>query len=88
MALLELEYLHEIGRTRTGASEVLAHLSSTVGLRLAEHPFTAVAYAAARQRWTRDPFDRIIVAQAELAEAPLITKDDTILANYGPARWS
>ena len=37
--------------------------------------------------WTRDPFDRLLVATAELHEAPLITKDRTILENFAGAVW-
>jgi PIN domain nuclease of toxin-antitoxin system len=87
MALLELQYLFEIKRTRARAADVLAHLSSSIGLRLAEHPFATVAFAATKQPWTRDPFDRLIVAQAEVAGAALITKDETILANCKHACW-
>ncbi len=37
--------------------------------------------------WTRDPFDRIITAQASLNEALLITKDGSIRKNYARAVW-
>ena len=37
--------------------------------------------------WTRDPFDRIITAQADLEKATLITKDATIRAHYSRAMW-
>lgn len=37
--------------------------------------------------WTRDPFDRMIAAQAIVADAPLVTADRTILANLPLAVW-
>jgi PIN domain nuclease of toxin-antitoxin system len=37
--------------------------------------------------WTRDPFDRLIVANAMADGAPLITADETILANFRDAVW-
>ena len=42
---------------------------------------------AIEQTWTRDPFDRIIVAQSKLADAPLLTKDNTIRKQYKKAFW-
>lgn len=38
--------------------------------------------------WTREPFDRIIVAQAIAREASLVTRDQTILANFAGAVWN
>jgi PIN domain nuclease of toxin-antitoxin system len=40
------------------------------------------------QDWTRDPFDRLITAQAAVGSDVLITKDATITANYPRAVWS
>ena len=42
---------------------------------------------AAEETWTRDPFDRVIVAQARLRGAPLLTKDRAIHAGYERAIW-
>ena len=38
-------------------------------------------------KWTRDPFDRLITAQAALDDSPLLTKDDTIHTYYPEAVW-
>ena len=43
--------------------------------------------AAERLSWTRDPFDRLIVAQASLAGAPLVTKDRMIRKHFAKAAW-
>jgi len=40
---------------------------------------------AVREIWTRDPFDRLIVAHSKHRDAHLITKDKKILTNYGKA---
>ena len=87
MVALELEYLFETGRTAEPARSVLQALSRDIGLRLCDLPFSDVAAAAVRQSWTRDPFDRIIVAQAALRRAPLVTKDTDIRAHYDRAMW-
>jgi len=49
--------------------------------------FDRVIEAAEAQDWTRDPFDRIIVAQAGLAAATLVTKDQPIRDRYAMAAW-
>ena len=87
MVVLELEYLFEAGRASESAHTVLQALGRDVGLRICDLPFAEVATKALRQSWTRDPFDRIIVAQAALRRAPLITKDATIRAHYDRALW-
>jgi PIN domain nuclease of toxin-antitoxin system len=35
----------------------------------------------------RDPFDRLIVANAKAKDAPLVTKDPRIHRNYSRALW-
>lgn len=42
---------------------------------------------ALKESWTRDPFDRLIVANAKAAGAPLITKDERIRKHYRRAIW-
>jgi PIN domain nuclease of toxin-antitoxin system len=87
MVALELQYLFETGRAAEPARSVLQGLGRELGLRLCDLPFPDVAGIALRQSWTRDPFDRVIVAQAALRRAPLITKDSDIRAHYERALW-
>jgi PIN domain nuclease of toxin-antitoxin system len=87
MVALELEYLFETGRISEPARIVLQALGRDIGLRLCDLPFPDVAAVAVRQSWTRDPFDRIIVAQAALRRTSLVTKDATIRAHYDRAFW-
>ncbi len=68
-----------------GAREVLTRFGTAIGLQVCDLPFEEVAFQATAESWTRDPFDRIIVAQARLAKAVLVTRDVTILANYNKA---
>ena len=86
MVVVEIEYLYEIGRLRVRASEIVAKLGSELGLRVCDRSFEEVAIQATHESWTRDVFDRMIVAQARLAKAVLITRDTTIHANYDQAR--
>ena len=85
MVLLELELLHEIKRIRTSPRRLMETLAADIGLKICAAPFAAVANKASEERWTRDPFDRLIVAQARLAEAALITRDRVIRAHYPAA---
>ena len=87
MVALELEYLHETGRIQTKSRVIRDALEQTVGLRVCESSFASVVCLALEQSWTRDPFDRIIVAQAKLADAPLLTKDSVIRRHYKMAFW-
>ena len=85
--ILELQYLQEIDRLTVGANVIVQSLSAQLGLRVCDLPFAAVIESALEQRWTRDPFDRIIVGQATLNDSPLLTKDRTIRRHYGKAVW-
>ena len=85
MVLLELQYLLEIKRIKTPAARIAATLERDIGLHVCDAPFPAVARQALSERWTRDPCDRIIVAQARLGNAVLITRDRHIRARYAHA---
>ena len=87
MVLLELEYLFETGRARARAAEVYDYLHHTIQIGVCSKPFAAVARKSIGMKWTRDPFDRLITAQAALDESPLLTKDDTIRTHYPDAVW-
>ena len=88
MALLELQYLFEIGLLAAPASQALAHLQEAVGLAVCRLPFADIAHAACNEAWTRDVFDRVIVAHARYApNAPLITADTNIQNHYEHAIW-
>ncbi len=84
---LELQYLYEIQRIKDDAQLVITYLSNQIGLLVCDKDFNAVVNEATAVSWTRDPFDRLIVANASLNEAILISKDQNILANYPLARW-
>ena len=84
---LELQYLHEIQRVTDGANAIVTDLSGRVGLKVCERALDGIVSRALALGWTRDPFDRLIVAQASLNGDILISKDQHILTNYPHARW-
>lgn len=87
MVELELEYLYEVGRIRYDADAVLGHVRRSLNLKYCDRPFSAVVVEAKKIKWTRDPFDRIITAQAALGSHPLLSRDKIVQANYRQARW-
>jgi len=88
MVLLELEYLYEIGRSRIRAQDTLRKLEMELGLRLCELSFAAVVSTALHETWSRDPFDRMIVAQAKAnGLAWLISADEHIAKQYPRTIW-
>lgn len=87
MVVLELEYLREIGRLTVEHAVLISALERDIGLRICDRPFEEVATRATREKWTRDPFDRLIVAQAALGAHRLITKDRSIRSHYKRAIW-
>jgi PIN domain nuclease of toxin-antitoxin system len=59
-----------------------------LGARLCDLPFPAIASAALDEKWTRDPFDRLIVAHAKAnGFAPLISSDKKIARHYPRTVW-
>jgi PIN domain nuclease of toxin-antitoxin system len=87
MAMLELAYLYEIGRISCGAEAIVEDLRRDIGLEVFEKNWFEVTRLATSLAWTRDPFDRIIVAQAMYEGARLISKDFAIQEHYEQAFW-
>lgn len=87
MVELELTYLHEISRINCTAFTILDGLRRDIGLETCPQPFAAVIGTALKLDWTRDPFDRIIVAQAAHRESPLLSADQNIIKHYAAAVW-
>lgn len=84
---LELQYLYEIKRVSVEAESILTDLSQRIDLAVCTKPFDAIIVRSTQLAWTRDPFDRILVAHANLNNDVLVSKDQTILAHYPHARW-
>ena len=85
--LLELALLEETGRIRARAQTIFTELQQLLALSICDLPFAEVSIASLQQKWTRDPFDRLIVAQAFARGARLITKDRFIRRHFKDAVW-
>lgn len=82
--LLELQFLIEVGRIRLpgrGLPDIAADDRWTVD----EAPGLDWFIRAAEESWTRDPFDRLIVAHARLRRWRLATGDTVLLERLRPA---
>ena len=88
LVVVEIEILIEIGRVKLKTADLLLHdLQERLDLELSDASAAAVAEAACRFAWTRDPFDRLIVANAMVDGAKLITADQVILRHFDQAIW-
>ncbi len=87
MVELELTFLNEIGRITVTGADVIRYLDAHLGLTISRIDFYRIIEEAQLQGWTRDPFDRLIVANASVFQAPLITKDEKIHQNYPHSMW-
>ena len=87
MVVLELEYLYEIKKITATGRTVVDDLAERVHLGICPRAFADVVRKALGIRWTRDPFDRIITAQAALGDAMLLTRDGSIHTHYPHAVW-
>jgi PIN domain nuclease of toxin-antitoxin system len=83
---LELEILRDKERLPS-ASEIVSILGRTLPIDMAETAFAAVIAHAEGLGWTRDPFDRLIVAAAIADGRKLVTSDSHIAEHFSDAIW-
>jgi PIN domain nuclease of toxin-antitoxin system len=83
-SLLELQYLQEAGkvRLRDGSVQWVAEDDRWL---VDEPPAASWFLRAVEVSWTRDPFDRLLVAHAQLRRWRLATADAAVLEHLGPA---
>jgi len=88
MVLLELEYLYEVKRTKLPARDIQSKVEHELDIRLCDLPFSTIVRAALDEKGTRDPFDRLIVANAKAnGFAWLISADEEIARHYPRTVW-
>lgn len=84
---LELDFLREIGRITVGSGPILEALGPALGLTISPTPYASVVAEASPLGWTRDPFDRLLVAHAIADGARFATRDRTIRKHFRGALW-
>jgi PIN domain nuclease of toxin-antitoxin system len=85
---LELEYLSEVGKLSVPPQTIVDELAPRLELALTDPPAALVCQTALGLSWTRDPFDRLLSAQALATATPLVTKDRTIREHLSLAWWA
>jgi PIN domain nuclease of toxin-antitoxin system len=83
--LLELQFLVEAGRLALRDRATLRDFTDDERWLVDDPPSGAWFDTAAAIGWTRDPFDRLIIANALLRGWRLATGDEALLARLGPA---
>jgi PIN domain nuclease of toxin-antitoxin system len=83
--LLELQFLHEANRIRL-RRDALDSIVYDDRWTLDEPSSVEWFVGATALSWTRDPFDRLIVAHAQLRRWRLATADEPLLERLGPSR--
>ncbi|MFN6486075.1 MULTISPECIES: type II toxin-antitoxin system VapC family toxin [unclassified Nostoc] len=84
---LELQYLYEIKRIKDEPDVIISNLFDQIDLKICNKNFNDIISISLTITWTRDPFDRIITANALLNNNILLSKDQNILNNYLYAKW-
>jgi len=88
MVLLELEILYEIRRTKLPSRDIQTKIEHELGVRVCGLDFSSIVVTTAGEKWTRDPFDRVIVAHAKAnGFAALVSADEPIRRHYPRTAW-
>jgi len=70
------------------AQTIVDELAPSLELAFTDPPSALVCEVATELGWTRDPFDRLISAQAIATRTTLVTKDRTIRQHVSLAWWA
>jgi PIN domain nuclease of toxin-antitoxin system len=84
---LEIQYLFEIKRVKYEPGLIIDTLIDEIGLIYSDNNFDSIVRQAIHLSFTRDPFDRIIVADASINNSKLISKDRNIKKHYKNTIW-
>ena len=87
IVLLEIEYLFEIGKVKHNARKFEEVIENDLGIQIADSNYLSIVRSSYREKWTRDPFDRMIVAHARMENAELVSGDRLVLEKYGKCVW-
>ncbi|MGD8209516.1 MAG: PIN domain-containing protein [Desulfobacterales bacterium] len=85
---LELQYLYEIGRIKVKPNKIIGALAREIDLRTSDCPLDNIIEEALKINWTRDVFDRLLVAETMRDQSLLlITADKKLRENFTQALW-
>jgi PIN domain nuclease of toxin-antitoxin system len=78
VSLLEVQFLGEAGRLEVESNAFVSALKQDPRFLIDEVPLLALIEQALPLSWTRDPFDRLLVAHSTARRTPLCTVDREI----------
>ena len=84
---LEVGLLHEVGRQSDPPDLIVDRVLSGLGATVSRAPYAEVVAAALPLGWTRDPFDRLLLAAATVDRARLLTRDRLLRERAPAAFW-
>ena len=85
---LELQYLYEIERIKVEPDKIIGALAGEIDLTISECPLKNIIEEALKINWTRDVFDRLLVAETMRDQSlSLITADKKIRDKFTQALW-
>lgn len=87
MVRLEMSFLKEVGKLKVDPDHILGSLVADFGVTMTNDPMEELISYAMPLSWTRDPFDRLLVATALLHQAPFVTRDTNIHDHFAGAVW-
>ncbi|CAN5895931.1 hypothetical protein BH23GEM9_BH23GEM9_31100 [soil metagenome] len=82
VSLLEVQFLAEVGRLRVDTQAFQSAVMSDPRFVVDEVPLLALIQRALPLSWTRDPFDRLLVAHSVARRAPFCTLDRIVRRHH------
>jgi PIN domain nuclease of toxin-antitoxin system len=82
VSFLEIQFLAEVGRLEVQQPSFTQTVVADPRFILDEAPLVALIEKALPLSWTRDPFDRLLVAHSEARRVPLCSLDRSIRSNH------
>ncbi len=79
--------MYEIKRVKFESGLIIDTLINEIGLMYSDNNFDSIVRQAIHLPFTRDLFDRIIVADASINSSRLISKDRNIKKHYKNTIW-
>lgn len=87
MVKLELQYLYDKKRVNAPPDQVINSLKQVLHLNICQKNWLDIVNVALTCDFTRDAFDRLIVAHAMLDNSVLISKDENLTKHYKHCVW-
>lgn len=82
VSFLEIQFLAEVGRLEVRHPDFMEAVGRDPRFVVDEVPLVALVEKAIPLRWTRDPFDRLLVAHSGARRVPLCTVDRKIRSEH------